>query len=457
MCYLQFGLYFFSFLLTESVVNERAAIVLGVNLVNAVYAFGLLCTALGYLLYSVLYKIRKKEDVIPFCTITIIASLLTCTISQPLFFIFIAYTCLISFGYIGGYVHFRVSCENESSHFAIKLAAAASIAIVFQFFVQLFHDSSLFFCASITLSSLLVIFMHQRTPIISDIAKNPKHKYKDSSYDSIIKSDLVICIIIVSLMSMILGIEDSIMVYKNAAGELLLFSGIRLFYALGLLIAGMAADIKHRRFLPLSTVCAVMLSTIVITFLNGSSLNYNLSMGFMYFYCGFYVMYLTLMFMDLAALTNNSRLVAGSGRIVRSVITALVVLLLVRFDNTLSYTACLIINCILSILVVLVFYIGEVIKNSAREEMSISKDNIGQINNLENWEKFCDYFRFTDKEKESFILLISTEDTIQSIADNMGISRRVLQRHISSMYEKTNTQTRVGLLMAYASFLEENV
>ena len=43
---------------------------------------------------------------------------------------------------------------------------------------------------------------------------------------------------------------------------------------------------------------------------------------------------------------------------------------------------------------------------------------------------------------------------MQKIADDMGISRRVLQRHISSMYEKTETQTRVGLLMAYAKYLE---
>ena len=36
---------------------------------------------------------------------------------------------------------------------------------------------------------------------------------------------------------------------------------------------------------------------------------------------------------------------------------------------------------------------------------------------------------------------------VQEIAEELGISRRVLQRHIASLYEKMNVQTRAGLLM----------
>lgn len=50
---IQFGLYFFVFLLTESIVNEQAAILFNAMPVNYIYAVGLLFTAIGYLLYGV--------------------------------------------------------------------------------------------------------------------------------------------------------------------------------------------------------------------------------------------------------------------------------------------------------------------------------------------------------------------------------------------------------------------
>ena len=197
-----------------------------------------------------------------------------------------------------------------------------------------------------------------------------------------------------------------------------------------------------------------MLSTVVITFLSGDSLSYNLSMGFMYFYSGFYVIYLTLIFVDMASRMRNGRLIAGVGRIVRSITTAVIVILISVLGNSLNYTICNVVNCILSIFIIGLFAVSEMLKSKADNEIDYNCHEIKEINNQERYEEFCHYYHFTEKEKESFVLLISTEDTVQKIADDMGISRRVLQRHISSMYEKTETQTRVGLLMAYAKYLE---
>ncbi|WP_156885070.1 LuxR C-terminal-related transcriptional regulator [Oribacterium sp. NK2B42] len=45
--------------------------------------------------------------------------------------------------------------------------------------------------------------------------------------------------------------------------------------------------------------------------------------------------------------------------------------------------------------------------------------------------------------------LIFTEDSGQEIADALFISRRVLQRHVAAIYEKTGTKSRVGLFRIY--------
>ena len=55
----------------------------------------------------------------------------------------------------------------------------------------------------------------------------------------------------------------------------------------------------------------------------------------------------------------------------------------------------------------------------------------------EKLKKLYTKYGFTPKEIETFEKLVTTEMGVQEIANEMGISRRVLQRHISSIYEKT--------------------
>ncbi|MBP3803831.1 MAG: hypothetical protein J6I76_08020 [Oribacterium sp.] len=58
-------------------------------------------------------------------------------------------------------------------------------------------------------------------------------------------------------------------------------------------------------------------------------------------------------------------------------------------------------------------------------------------------------YEFTSREQEVFEKLIFTEDSRQEIADALFISRRVLQRHVAAIYEKTGTKSRVGLYRLY--------
>ena len=58
-------------------------------------------------------------------------------------------------------------------------------------------------------------------------------------------------------------------------------------------------------------------------------------------------------------------------------------------------------------------------------------------------------YGLTDREKEVFAKLIFTEDSGQEIADALYISRRVFQKHVASIYEKTGTKSRVGLFGIY--------
>lgn len=58
----------------------------------------------------------------------------------------------------------------------------------------------------------------------------------------------------------------------------------------------------------------------------------------------------------------------------------------------------------------------------------------------------------TPRETEVLEKLLTTEDGVQEIADSLYISRRMVQRYISSIYEKTETKTRLGLFQSYMNF-----
>ena len=53
----------------------------------------------------------------------------------------------------------------------------------------------------------------------------------------------------------------------------------------------------------------------------------------------------------------------------------------------------------------------------------------------------------TGREREVLEALVLTDDKNQQIADRLFISCRQLQRHVSSIYEKTGATSRTGLML----------
>ncbi len=80
--------------------------------------------------------------------------------------------------------------------------------------------------------------------------------------------------------------------------------------------------------------------------------------------------------------------------------------------------------------------------NGVREAAAKAQDGISvdeRINIL------SEQFGLTPRETEVFGILVTTECKNQEIADRLYISRRQLQNHIASIYQKTGANTRAGL------------
>lgn len=436
---IQFSIYFFTFLILESLVNSRTEIILESQYVIIVYAIGLLCTALGYFLFGLLSNQKQKRGNTVYLVSAVLSLISVITllyVNNKAVFLISSVLSLISFGYIGGHVHYvRSLLYDTEKKPGLFLGISAGLGVLLQFvFQNLIPFNAITIIGVILCSSISLI-------LPSEGNLNEKTESENTEMHLPIK-ELLLPVIATAIMTMVLTTNDDLMVMKNATEEVHLFSFTRLFYALGLVLAGFISDIKKQAWLPLSAVISMMLSVIACVFLSKPS-TYNFNMSVMYFYSGFYVMYFTAVFMDLAPKTKNPALMSGLGRITRSIVTSLFTFLLYSAKTDFSVTFLIILNSVLSILLLILFTVTRKIYAVPTSPKDTASDKI--MSSEEAILKMAEMYSLTEREKEALHNLLCSEDGVQEIADQMFISRRVLQRYISSIYEKTGVHSRIGL------------
>lgn len=453
LCAICFALCFFAFMLTEAFINERCAVILGSGAVNPVYTVGLVCTGLGFFSFSLLRRLCKKEKSRKTAQtilgiLCIGAAIVLLFANQPALFLTSSSAALLLTGHISGCVYYNTAMYFAGSRYTGRLIGMGmGAAILLQFVVQNLMPQSVAFIISIIFSVAFVMYFIMKAP--KDwILENPLPYSADTKKE--FKKALLLIVAVV-LMSLVAGMIDSVLTAFNAEKSYDIYGGVRLFYALGLILAGFLADIKERKYLPLSTVCTILLSSVCMFFLS-DEVSYFAGTALMYLYSGFYVIFFTVMFLDFAPKSSRPELWAGMGRIVRTV--AATVLPAFNIYGAVGNTVLAVVSCLLSILILLVLL--PFLSNAAVSLKPIEELISGspELSPQERLKLFAQYCSLTPRETEVLEKLLTTEDGVQEIADSLYISRRMVQRYISSIYEKTETKTRLGLFQSYMNFTE---
>lgn len=452
LCGLCFALCFFVLMLTEALINELCAAILGSDAVNPGYTLGLVCTGAGFLSFSLLRKICKAENARRAALLIIGALCLGSAgflvfAQRPVPFIISSAAVLMLNGHIGGCVYYNTSMFFAGSRYTGRIIGIGMGAAIFlQFVVQRLMPHTITFMGSILLSVAFVMYFVIRAP--KDwILENPLPYSSDSRRSH---KEAVSLIAAIVLMSLVAGMIDSVLTAFNAQKTYDIYSGVRLFYALGLILAGFIADIGERKYLPLATVCAILFSSVCMFFLS-DEVSYFAGTALMYVYSGFYVIFFTVMFLDFAPKSACPELWAGMGRIVRSLTVAATALPAIKVFDAAGGTALAVGSCLLSIgvLLVLLPHIGYAVTGAEKSKESPKQE---EVSPQERLKLYAERRSLTPRETEVVEKLLMTEDGIQEIADSLYISRRMLQRYISSIYEKTETKTRLGLFHSYMDF-----
>ena len=407
------------------------------------YVLGTSC--LGFVLYPLYnryFKGLSRRICIGISAIIIVA-LITIIYLHPTYLITLI-TGLILFlflGGLGGVTSYKAICIlPDQKYLARCVGISYMIGIILQFI------NNIFVSLPLVESIVLDIFMGILMFILTTIPNTLNHHLDVSK----VKKERQICggllILLVFMMSCVFSTLDNAVTFLHATGEVNIEEFPRVLLALSGLLGGIIFDFKDRRFMSMIMYCVMLLSTICIIVLKYSE---SLLIGLLIFYMtsGFFVVFFTASFMEIASYMKFPDLWAGLGRAVNN----LAAVILSRSSLVLINSQG---NLMVVVLVICLFVIVTIIASTYSLQRKVLIEKLGEskialFSKEEKLLKIKEQYTFTPREIEVFEYLTSTEDSVQDIANNMYISKRTLERYISSIYKKTGVKSRIGLLNIY--------
>ena len=407
------------------------------------YVLGTSC--LGFVLYPVYnryFKGLSRRICIGISAIIIVA-LIKIIYLHPTYLITLI-TGLILFlflGGLGGVTSYKAICILPDQKY---LARCVGISYMIGIILQFINNN--FVSLPLLESIVLDIFMGILMFILTTIPNTLNHHLDVSK----VKKERQICggllILLVFMMSCVFSTLDNAVTFLHATGEVNIEEFPRVLLALSGLLGGIIFDFKDRRFMSMIMYCVMLLSTICIVVLKYSE---SLLIGLLIFYMisGFFVVFFTASFMEIASYMKFPDLWAGLGRAVNN----LAAVILSRSSLVLINSQG---NLMVVVLVICLFVIVTIIASTYSLQRKVLIEKLGEskivlLSKEEKLLKIKEQYTFTPREIEVFEYLTSTEDSVQDIANNMYISKRTLERYISSIYKKTGVKSRIGLLNIY--------
>lgn len=267
----------------------------------------------------------------------------------------------------------------------------------------------------------------------------------------------------IALMTCIFSTLDSEMTLLHASGELNLGSLPRLLLALSGICAGILFSKIRERYQNLFMFCVMLFSTICVVLLQAGG-SILISCIIFYLSAGIFAVYFTVSFMSLSYHTRVPELWAGLGRAINNLcavcISQLTMMLVSSGNPAIIYTVTLVIFVVTGI--ALFIYTAQA--DTYIAPANVADSHTPSINPITSstsdrelhFRQFCDHFALTDREKEILQVLLTSDESMQELADRLYISRTMLYRHVASLNEKTSTKSRISLIQFYYGWEPEN-
>lgn len=410
---------------------------------------------LGYLLHGLFFHrcvgMRRHAAAVAAMGLFGICVILLCALGHDsLLYVIVSMTAAMCVGMIGGAAHHRMSLETvHGAKVAKCMGLGSSTAIVLQYLLQIRWG----------VSPLLPVFMGVAFLLFLFVLKYPEAAIEtDNKPERTSNRTIVFSVLIASTFILFACFYNEsihhLMIQSDYAANV--YSWPRLMMIPIYLLYAAAGDRKNGKYVPIIFLC-IMLIALLNVVLMGNTGTYWLNMCFFYFAIAAYTCYYLPIFWRLAPGTRHPVLWGPFGRMLDSLMvlfTGAVQLSRLPAPVVLGVDIAGVALVILLMAINGDFNLTET--TAVPETVPAETEAQPMLSPEEILKRMGGRYALTAREMDVLRKLLLTEDELQPIADSLFISRRVLSRHISSIYQKTGTKSRVGLYQLYHAISQES-
>ena len=447
------SLFTFTFLGAEFLfVDMISRIVSGNQSVSAQnYALGI--SVIGFVLYPLFCRVCKgrlqSAVTVSAAILSAVCMFLICCHSTYTLTMCMGLLLFLILGAFGSAVFFKSLCLLEdNTHLARLVGISYLLGVLIQIANNNLIHTATFEAGILSAAILLLAVTLTRAENNSIIPAFSKEKTNDGTGENGNGSlkIAVVLIVLVALLTCIFSTLDNAVTLYHASGVVNIGQWPRILLALSGLFAGFLFDMAGRKYMSMVMYCVMILSATCLVILQFAG---PFTAGLIIFYlsAGFFAVFFTASFMEIARYTKMPELWAGLGRAVNNLVAAVITggsLALLNSGNNIAITT---IELILFVLASVAAFIYTNMRRSFFEKLDAKDKN--KLSNSERLQKLSEQFSLTPREAEVFGLLVNTDDSLQIIADRLYVSRRTLERYVSALYEKTGAKSRIGLVSLY--------
>ena len=477
------ALFTFAFLGSEFFFDSRIGLFISAEGVVGAQAMILGASVIGFLAYALMAKMAGGRRALRATeAVGAIAALVTIAVAESVLAMQIA-GCIAFFlmGSLGAEAHWSMARAFEGSPSLAKGAGAAYAAgILLQFLSNQFVPAGMADAAVLCVGvAALAVFAaagerdgesagqkcdktpgeHAGGPVAPESSgriTRPEQADAGSSRqaapDSVKTATCAVWLLaLVVLLACMFSTLDNVVTLANAQGSISVETWPRLFLAASGLAAGVLFDIRERRYMGFIMFAVTVLSTISILAVEAGA---SPVIGLIVFYLssGFFVTFFTTTFLQLAPHMRTPQLWAGMGRAANNLCAFTVSGVSMMLTQS-GIAAVMIASLILFVLVSVAFVGAGLFRLPStvgeREAIQAGLAAAAAPTLEEVQAEFISRSGLTPREEEVLRAVAADERPLKQVADDLGISLRMVQRHLTSIYSKTDTQTRAGLTRAF--------
>ena len=393
---------------------------------------GYFLQALGMFIYSFVFYKKSKTipfinsayanivivflSIIPMCFMQLSTNVTVITVAS---FIFNIVTGMIFQIYL-----IQLTYNVESNILGLCFGIAYGFGSIFTFLATYFdggvfmesHSMTIIYIIMVTISSILLLNGKSIKEKQSVPLNDKEHKYI---------ALISVCII---LATIVVALGDGIYNFGRWSSEADI-RVVRAFYAFGLAFSGFVYD-RSRRIGVILTV-SFLSYYIISAFLLNNVISSSVMMSLGYFFMSFLSQYRYLSIVDIVYDHPNCLPWVGSGLMISRIAEGLTALLMMLLPLSLS----------MHVIVTLLFYSPLVVLAIITDNIKNSSSNQTQIQHIA---KLSEKYDLTSREQEicELILQNATDD---EISNKLFISKPTVRFHISNIFKKTNTKSRIEI------------